>query len=257
MVKKDFTRKITHTYKDYSKLTQKIDSKRGKLSSIVDKKIYSDDILKYKDGVVKKSKNNYVDNNFINYKHDKFGSLLIFGGIAFVFLLIMLRHARNNPLEGGYLFLTILFSSILIFFIIYYFTMPHKEQILNQRDGLITITGFFWAKNITMPFEDMLFSYSTGGDNMVGAFQLQAVRPKGGPDPFELAGDCYESMSFITWYMDKNRPLPPGSAFDEFRQQDYERRKAEGFPKPLYPSNIPTPEATKEQQKERKAIGGW
>ncbi len=41
------------------------------------------------------------------------------------------------------------------------------------------------------------------------------------------------------------------------RQQDYERRKAEGFPKPLYPSNIPTPEATKEQQAERKRIGGW
>ncbi|MDH7446814.1 hypothetical protein [Aquimarina sp. 2201CG14-23] len=63
--------------------------------------------------------------------------------------------------------------------------------------------------------------------------------------------------NFIFSYMDKNRPLPSGDAFDEYRQQDYERRKAEGFPKPLYPSSIKTPEATKEQQKERLEIGGW
>ncbi|AXT53799.1 hypothetical protein D1818_24355 [Aquimarina sp. BL5] len=63
--------------------------------------------------------------------------------------------------------------------------------------------------------------------------------------------------SFYVWYMDKNRPLPPGDAFDEFRQQYYDRRKAAGFPKPLHPSAIKTPEATPAQQKEREAIGGW
>ncbi|WP_199185117.1 hypothetical protein [Aquimarina sp. I32.4] len=57
--------------------------------------------------------------------------------------------------------------------------------------------------------------------------------------------------------MDQNRPLPPGTAFDAYREQDYERRKALGFPKPLYYSNIPTPEATPEQQAERECIGGW
>ena len=63
--------------------------------------------------------------------------------------------------------------------------------------------------------------------------------------------------NFLVWYMDKNRPLPPGTAFDPYREQDFERRKKLGFPRPLYPSNIPTPEATKEQQNERKRIGGW
>jgi len=42
--------------------------------------------------------------------------------------------------------------------------------------------------------------------------------------------------------MDKNRPLPPGKIFDPYRQKDYERRKKEGFPKPLYQSWITTPE---------------
>ena len=59
----------------------------------------------------------------------------------------------------------------------------------------------------------------------------------------------YDKMTLFAWYIDKNRPLPPGTDFD--------RRKAEGFPKPLYSSDIPTPEATKEQQAERERIGGW
>jgi short subunit dehydrogenase-like uncharacterized protein len=52
--------------------------------------------------------------------------------------------------------------------------------------------------------------------------------------------------------MDKNRPLPLGSAFDPYRQQDFERRKAEGFPPPNYASFVPTPEATPEQQAQRE-----
>ena len=64
-------------------------------------------------------------------------------------------------------------------------------------------------------------------------------------------------MSFITWYMNKNRPLPLGELFDPYREADFQRRKAEGFPKPLYPSDIPTPETTSDQQTERERIGKW
>ncbi|WP_314286608.1 hypothetical protein [Capnocytophaga sputigena] len=56
------------------------------------------------------------------------------------------------------------------------------------------------------------------------------------------AGDYIpiRNWSFIVWYMDKNRPLPPGEAFDPYREKDFHRRKAEGFLPPLYKSNIPT-----------------
>jgi len=57
--------------------------------------------------------------------------------------------------------------------------------------------------------------------------------------------------------MDKNRPLPLGDAFDEFRERDFQHRKAEGFSKPLYPSKIETPEATVKQQAERMRISRW
>ena len=124
------------------------------------------------------------------------------------------------------------------------------------------MTGFYWQKNITMSFKECLFVYSTGGEDGTGAYNLEAIRPTNSRlssfDDFSVGqGYCYKDMSFICWYMDKNRPLPPGDAFDEFRQQDYERRKAAGFPRPLYPSAIKTPEATKKQQKERETIGGW
>lgn len=49
-------------------------------------------------------------------------------------------------------------------------------------------------------------------------------------------------LSFFTWYMDKNRPLPPGTAFDSFRQKDFDRRRNKGFQPPLYESLIETPE---------------
>ena len=64
--------------------------------------------------------------------------------------------------------------------------------------------------------------------------------------------DLFDSWNFYTWYMDRNRPLSPGTKYDKFRQKDFERRKAEGFPPPMYLSHIPIPEATAEQQAERE-----
>ncbi|ATA68075.1 hypothetical protein CGC48_05185 [Capnocytophaga cynodegmi] len=146
-----------------------------------------------------------------------------------------------------------------LFSIIYPLTMPKEEAILNRRDGLITFDGFLWQPNITMAFSEVEFCYSTGGTDLQGAFQLQVMRPNKWVT-FAIPiypGKCYESISFIVWYMDKNRPLPPGELFDPYREADYHRRKAEGFPPPLYPSKIETPEATPEQQAERKRIGKW
>ena len=61
-----------------------------------------------------------------------------------------------------------------------------------------------------------------------------------------------KSWSFIVWYMDKNRPLPPGKVFDPYRKRDYERRKAEGVLEPLYESWISIFEDYDEQFQARK-----
>lgn len=149
---------------------------------------------------------------------------------------------------------------VVFFFILYYFTMPKKEEIFDRLNGTITFPGFLWKKNITMPFDKIKFSYTSGGPNMIGAYQLVIVRPDkaGSWLRFGLGGmDCYQDLAYITWYMDKNRPLPPNQDFDPYREKDFERRKKAKFKKPLYRSQIPTPEATPEQQAERERIGGW
>ncbi|PKQ62887.1 hypothetical protein BZG02_11885 [Labilibaculum filiforme] len=46
-----------------------------------------------------------------------------------------------------------------------------------------------------------------------------------------------DTWSFYVQYMDKNRPLPAGNVFDEYREKDYLRRKAEGYTAPIYSSS--------------------
>lgn len=54
----------------------------------------------------------------------------------------------------------------------------------------------------------------------------------------ETMNELFLIHSFLQWYMDKNRPLPPGKFFDQYRERDYERRKAYGFQKALTPSFV-------------------
>ena len=126
----------------------------------------------------------------------------------------------------------------------------------------MSVTTTFIMKNM-----QVLIGYSiyAGGHNVfttsvdaVAYENLHVFHKEGGRYKHNIAEvGADEHWSYIVWYMDKNRPLPSGTAFDAYRQRDYERRKAAGFPKPLYPSDIETPEATPEQQKERRRIGGW
>ncbi|MFL0111853.1 hypothetical protein V2594_03350 [Tenacibaculum maritimum] len=143
--------------------------------------------------------------------------------------------------------------------IIYGFVAPIKYLVYDRMNGIITVTRAF-RSSVAIPFSSGygLKGYSNTSPGVISA-QLNFVSSKkkprvGGIIAHHLVED---NWSFMVWYMDKNRPLPPGSAFDAYREQDYQRRKAAGFPKPLYPSKIATPEATKEQQAARKRIGGW
>ncbi len=165
----DFTRKITHqSYKNPEKLK--------KYYHRVEKKIY----VKPRNSVNSNShrllKYDYKDNNFIYYHTRGTVVPLLGGGISFAFLLIFLfpLEEKRDEVEWAFLIITAL---VTIFFLIYGLTKPKKEHILNRKDGLITMTGFFWQKNITMPFKKVEFAYSTGGENMVGAFRLEVIRP--------------------------------------------------------------------------------
>ena len=243
----DYTRKITHTGYRNPKLVKKYFHRVPK--NIYEKPSTFDKGFK---------KVYLVLEDFLietDLKDTRWVFIFLLGGV-FLFSVLIHIFSGGDSTDFFYLIEWIAF----IFFVIYGLTMPKQEAILNRIDGLITFDGFLWQDNITMPFSEVEFCYSTGGEDLQGAFQLQIMRPNKWVTfaiPIFSGKDCYEGMSFITWYMDKNRPLPPGELFDPYREADFQRRKAEGFPKPLYPSDIPTPEATPEQQAERERIGGW
>ena len=186
----------------------------------------------------------------------------VFGAIALAF---GIWTASGNNLGWKYSTLAALQIIGGLFFFIYGLTADKKKKmlILDRLNGTVTYPDLFYLPPLKGKFKDLKAVISVSGDidgapgreylKFVNTFKprkLDVLRTITYDNP-------YEEWSLYVWYMDKNRPLPPGNTFDPYRQQDFERRKALGFPKPLYPSNIPTLEATPEQQEERKRIGGW
>ena len=144
--------------------------------------------------------------------------------------------------------------SIGFLFIFYASVVPKKVVILDRYNGLFTFPNWFFGKCYTIPFSETKAVWSgTGGNSGAIGMDLMVKHPnsiKGVQIGMHTKG-FKEDWSFIVWYMDKNRPLPPGTAFDSFREKDFERRKSQGFPSPLYKSKVLTPEATPSQQAER------
>ena len=129
---------------------------------------------------------------------------------------------------------------------------------MDRINGLVTLAAKMKQPPMTFPFDELRNSYFYSSTvDAVESEDLFVSHKDGSANHNISSGSVHLIWSLIVWYMDKNRPLPSGTAFDPYRQKDYERRKAAGFPKPLYPSDIETPEATPEQQKERRRIGGW
>jgi len=175
---------------------------------------------------------------------------------AFIFMPIGVFYNTENGIER--------IVSIIIYIIIcvgagaFPLFAPYKELILNREEGTISMPCAFKKENVVISFEegDGIVKFTAGGGSAPDVYLvfLHKNRKKGG----HLShSDIYAFWDFVVWYMDKNRPLPPGTAFDPYREADFQRRKAEGFPKPLYKSYIPTPEATRRQQLERERIGKW
>ncbi len=186
--------------------------------------------------------------------NSKVSAIVMF--VFFIFLILLgfkVEEGFTHPV--AVLLLTITFISCVYFFV-KIFIKQKAYIILNRETGLFTFPyRINKYKSYVLPFNDaIVFWVGTGGVTGNLGIELVAQHPdkKIGGSSLEAHETNFRKIwSFYVWYMDKNRPLPPGRAFDAYRQQDFERRKAEGFPKPLYRSHIPTPEATEEEQAER------
>ena len=222
-------------------------------------------ILEYPQEKNKMCKENGItradDQFYIVDKSLYIGKMYIYFGVFFLVLTFSLSFSRDaNEIPG--VFFRVIFFLIGILLIVYQYTHPPKKIILDRLNGIITFPGIFYGKPITIPFDKVL---PVSKFNGIGAGEsLGFCHHKILATDIDLDYTPKSSWSFIVWYMDKNRSLPPGKVFDPYRKRDYERRKAEGFPEPLYESWIGNPEysqfykeriqARKEQEERQKRL---
>ena len=181
------------------------------------------------------------------------------GGFVILFL-FLLQFLIKKPTPLHTYLIALPFIIIGLFHLAVYYYNPHKELVLDRMNGTISYPRLFFSrKQETVPFwlVTVYKNLQTGGDFAPTGYSL-ILRDRKQDFTWTLAYNNPDRFwSFMVWYMDKNRPLPLGEVFDPYRQADFDRRLKEGFPKPLYPSFVPTDEHTPEQQAMRRRMAGW
>ncbi|MCD9610450.1 hypothetical protein R5N98_13910 [Tenacibaculum maritimum] len=188
------------------------------------------------------------------------------GAVAFGVIGLFMPGDTELPENDKYyilLFILLILGGLFWMFYGLYANKNYKIFELNRLTGMVTYPDSYFRKPLKGRFKELHAVITVTGniDGYVDSEYLKFVNTFN-PRRFTLlytfhGSEPYKDWSFYVWYMDKNRPLPPGEIFDAYRERDFERRKKLGFPKPLYGSNIPTPEATPAQQAERERVGGW
>ncbi|REH46496.1 hypothetical protein C7448_10756 [Tenacibaculum gallaicum] len=173
-------------------------------------------------------------------------------GLGIIIFSVVLHFWAGGGLVTGPFWITGLIFLVGLSFIIKLLVIKEKKLIMDRLGGLFSYPNYWSNTPVIVNFKDAIFINAAQGK--MGTPTLMAPYSNWSINGFVfIIVDVISQLSFYVWYMDKNRPLPPGDAFDPYRQKDFERRKAEGFPPPLYYScGIPTPEATPEQQAERE-----
>ena len=183
------------------------------------------------------------------------------GGVGLFFILNFLLLIGGMKFNSDLMVMTALISCFTLlpslwFFYKAYFMNKERKLIFDRQRGLIQVPGSYNESPQLLRFSEAHFVIAMLTRFQGGVFLFLCKNKtfadkylgQGIMTPF-FSGKALQSWSSLVWYMDRNRPLPPGDALDPYRQRDYERRKAEGFPPPLYPSAFETPEHfTKEFQ---------
>ncbi|MCT4671731.1 MAG: hypothetical protein N4A37_00585 [Prolixibacteraceae bacterium] len=143
-----------------------------------------------------------------------------------------------------------------------YFVTPKKYWVFNRKTGIVTVPGKYFVKGHDMPFDQIRLEIRSSANSR---FRVVMVPLKNALLRFTSSNWVfleemdngvlnYKSWSFYTWYMDRNRPLPPGEVFDHCREREFQQRKDKGFPYPEHFSFIPTLEANPTFQVERDKV---
>ncbi len=171
-----------------------------------------------------------ADDHFLIYAHrpDKslvrimrWLSLFLIAGLGMAWL----KDQLLDPVGGMFTFWILCVVGIWI----YYEFRPVKAVIFDRMKGTVTLPGPGILPDRTITFSHIIPGISFG--KLV--FKYSRFLNSGVSVWYEYNLDIW---SFYVHYMDKNRPLPPGTAFDPYREKDFMRRKSENFPTPMYPN---------------------
>lgn len=188
----------------------------------------------------------YIINDSLPFKTNLKFSLMPVAFSLFNFILDIFQHDPNKGIFflGHLIFISIcsLISGLLIN---YYRKIGNPVIIFNREKGTVTFPEGFKKIPVTYNFNDTIMFISYGTPQLGG--QYLGIKPKGKVKGYNIAGIVQDShKSFILWYMDKNRPLPPGDLFSPYRNEDAKRLRDLGHPPPLHPMTREIKELTKE-----------
>ena len=155
-------------------------------------------------------------------------TLIVIGGILSCVGIILIYVKINDPFSQ--LYWPPISGGILasFFLLVNGLLAPSRCFVLDRMKGTVTFPRHLFFPRCTIPFSKVIPGYSNG--------TLCFAHPYSGIVIPVLGAYEVSWWSFYVLYMDKNRPLPQGDAFDPYREKDFLRRKAEEFPKPIYPS---------------------
>lgn len=222
-----------------------------------------------------------LDDNFLVFdveKENKEDFLVYFLFTLFAFLLsltILLGYQSYNMIPFFLWSFYFCMTVLLLFQLHFYFNRSKQELIFNRKNGTVTFPDRGRKTNNTMKFSVVNWNAYTRDGKLSGVINLPILIMRSPKTHFYSFRTTiyfdkinasfqdlflykhYDVLSLLVWYMDRNRPLPPGVVFDEFRMEDFEHRKEQKFPKPLFNADFETPEATVKQQAERMRISRW
>jgi len=163
---------------------------------------------------------------------------LIIGVMLLVLLTLIAIFSDSVDFDLNFYIYTSFFFVLALLSWGYSFIIPNKILTLQRFKGIMTYPsyGFYGHFTTTFTRAKVYEIINAGPDGTTSGTKLMARNPYNdgvGKGNYTLALSYPDEWwSFFVWYMDKNRPLPPGKGFDPYREQDFERRKKSKFPKP-------------------------
>jgi hypothetical protein len=136
-------------------------------------------------------------------------ALTIFGGLMF------LDREYIHTID---IILATIGFSISIFFLAWFIFYQKNFVIFNRKNGIVSIPGPFWYKNIEIPFHDVVAiirkeTYYYAHLNALNLYRPDGFKADVGINSQSL-DDLHHDWAFYVRYMDKNYPLPASLVFD-------------------------------------------